>query len=335
MVTDFFGPHTDQVPAWHVRLEGLVPRIDSECGSEHSYWSYINLHIDIASGEILAKTIFHFLGSTTARDYETVARENLHRLTSPEEQISLLRVIDENWPETESELSGESPNWTFVYATESLDCVTVRPAGGFILQGATDAYCSEDEQPIPDSFMDSDAFAALAAAEGADEIFSEFGEARVQTYAGTPYWLRANDPSYDGRPVWELHLTAPLSASSGDPAAEFRLYVDVVTGEVIYKSSRHYMVGTESASETPETITLDQNYPNPFNPSTTIPFTLAAASEVRVEVFDMTGRRVQRLIDEWRPNSVSWDATGLPSGVYVCRLSAGGSIQNIRMVLLR
>jgi hypothetical protein len=88
----------------------------------------------------------------------------------------------------------------------------------------------------------------------------------------------------------------------------------------------------------PAVVHLEQNYPNPFNPVTTIRYRLPARTSVRLEVFDLLGSRVSLLEEGYREageHLVALDATGLASGIYVCRLTAGGSVRTIRMLLLR
>lgn len=79
-------------------------------------------------------------------------------------------------------------------------------------------------------------------------------------------------------------------------------------------------------------------YPNPFARSTEIAFTLAAASEVSLVVYDVRGRAVATLADgtmEAGRHAVTFDAAGLPSGVYVYRLVAGTEVQTGRVTLVR
>jgi hypothetical protein len=93
-----------------------------------------------------------------------------------------------------------------------------------------------------------------------------------------------------------------------------------------------------STPETPEAFVLEQNYPNPFNPATAICFQLPVASGVRLVVYDLLGREVSILANERKPpgvHSVQFDATGLASGVYVYRLTAGDFVQARRMILVR
>jgi hypothetical protein len=78
-------------------------------------------------------------------------------------------------------------------------------------------------------------------------------------------------------------------------------------------------------SSLPEEFALLQNYPNPFNPTTAISFQLSAVSDVTLEVFDVTGKKVASLADGVYPagaHSIRWDATGVSSGIYLCRLTS-------------
>jgi len=90
----------------------------------------------------------------------------------------------------------------------------------------------------------------------------------------------------------------------------------------------------------PAEMSLRQNYPNPFNPSTTIRFDVPAGTHqsVVIEVFDVLGRAVKTLVNERTTagsHSVQFDATGLPSGVYFCRMQAGEFSQTRRMMLMK
>lgn len=96
-------------------------------------------------------------------------------------------------------------------------------------------------------------------------------------------------------------------------------------------------VSTETTDQ-PITFSLDQNYPNPFNPTTTIVYELSQSGSVRIEVFDMEGRRVRVLEDRTAPagrHQVQFDAGNLPSGTYLYRLISSAGIQSKKMTLLR
>jgi hypothetical protein len=79
-------------------------------------------------------------------------------------------------------------------------------------------------------------------------------------------------------------------------------------------------------SEVPQEFTLAQNYPNPFNPGTAIGFQLTAYSHARLSIYDLLGREVATLVNEVKaPGTyeVKLDGSGIASGVYLYRLTAG------------
>ena len=81
-----------------------------------------------------------------------------------------------------------------------------------------------------------------------------------------------------------------------------------------------------------------QNYPNPFNPVTTIKFDLPNDGLVQLEIFDILGRRISTLVDEYRTAGSYeqvFNASSLASGVYVYKLQAGDFITSKKMVLLK
>ncbi len=83
---------------------------------------------------------------------------------------------------------------------------------------------------------------------------------------------------------------------------------------------------------------LHQNVPNPFNPATTIGYTLPEGMHVRLAVYDVRGREVALLVDGHQPEGahrVTWNAAGLPSGIYFCRITAGVFTATRKMCLLR
>jgi len=78
--------------------------------------------------------------------------------------------------------------------------------------------------------------------------------------------------------------------------------------------------------------------PNPFNPSTHINFLLTTPKAVKLVVFNISGKKIATLADRTLPvgrHSVNFDANGLASGVYLCRLTAGTRVNTKRLVLMR
>ena len=87
-----------------------------------------------------------------------------------------------------------------------------------------------------------------------------------------------------------------------------------------------------------KSYTLEQNYPNPFNPTTNVSFTLPAASDVKLTVYNILGQQVTQLVNQRMSagkHSVEFDASNLASGIYIYRIEAGTFIQNKQMMLIK
>lgn len=81
-----------------------------------------------------------------------------------------------------------------------------------------------------------------------------------------------------------------------------------------------------------------QNFPNPFNPTTRIEYSIPSNGLVTLSVFDITGREVETLINQNQfagTYSVTWNATGVTSGIYFYRVQVNGQQFTNRMVLLK
>ncbi|HRE10705.1 MAG TPA: FG-GAP-like repeat-containing protein, partial [Ignavibacteria bacterium] len=81
------------------------------------------------------------------------------------------------------------------------------------------------------------------------------------------------------------------------------------------------------SSEVPTVYSLEQNYPNPFNPVTNINYSIVTGGEVRVTLFDISGKEVDVLVDGVQSPgkyAISYDASRLPSGVYFYRIQTEG-----------
>jgi minor extracellular serine protease Vpr len=88
----------------------------------------------------------------------------------------------------------------------------------------------------------------------------------------------------------------------------------------------------------PEDFKLFQNYPNPFNPTTQIEFTIPSATPVKLIVYDLLGREVDRLVDdilEPRHYIINFDASNLSSGYYYYRLISETVIETRSMLYLK
>jgi predicted GH43/DUF377 family glycosyl hydrolase len=85
-------------------------------------------------------------------------------------------------------------------------------------------------------------------------------------------------------------------------------------------------------------FSLSQNYPNPFNPTTMINYHLPKASEVNLSVYDVSGRLVLTLVNEYKSAGtyfIKWDAQNLSSGLYFYKIEAGEFTSVKKSVLLK
>jgi len=122
-------------------------------------------------------------------------------------------------------------------------------------------------------------------------------------------------------------MPAPIIAKAS--AARYRLVLEPPA-----------VVGTEpGVSEVPERVELQQNYPNPFNPATVISYAVPQAGPVRLEVFDLVGRKVATLLERESQGpgryEVRFDASALASGLYIYRLQVGSSVITKKLTLVK
>ena len=167
-------------------------------------------------------------------------------------------------------------------------------------------------------------------------------------------WVDLGDPESGLGCYAELAET--VSGLSADTAYKWRLRADgdnplfpVTPWLSLQENSDHHWdfrtsEGSVGVEESPVAANLAlSNYPNPFNPETRILFTLPERAHIRLDIHDVRGRRVARLLDGTREAgrlSVVWngrdgDGRPLPSGVYFARLSAGERVDSHKLVLVK
>jgi hypothetical protein len=102
---------------------------------------------------------------------------------------------------------------------------------------------------------------------------------------------------------------------------------------------KHALVGIHTNSNNiPNVYSLSQNYPNPFNPSTKISFGLPKAGNVEIKIYDLLGREVTTLVNEFKTAgsySVDFNASNLASGVYFYSIKSGNFTDTKKMVLMK
>jgi hypothetical protein len=126
-----------------------------------------------------------------------------------------------------------------------------------------------------------------------------------------------------------------VSDATVSSGAGFVLRADAVKFALRVESTS---VERGARSSVPESFLLEQNHPNPFNPSTIVEYAVPKSSHVTLRVYDLLGRQVGVLFEGvaapgWY--TVNFQASSLPSGVYLCRLESAGIVQTRKMLLLK
>lgn len=110
-------------------------------------------------------------------------------------------------------------------------------------------------------------------------------------------------------------------------------------GRIDAAAALNQVIGINAIStEVPGEFYLSQNYPNPFNPNTKISFGVSISSDVKMNVYDLTGKEVALLVNERvQPGKyeVTFDASNLPSGTYFVRMNAGEYTESKKITLLK
>jgi hypothetical protein len=148
--------------------------------------------------------------------------------------------------------------------------------------------------------------------------------------------VRANDDSFFSGPAapapWEFTHTF-------NAVGDFPYYCEPhqgigMTGTIIVQEP----VSVPDDELITEEFELKQNYPNPFNPTTTIKYSLPNNDILSLKVFDILGREVAVLVNEYKPAgtyAAEFNASLFASGVYFYQLQSGNFVETKKMVLMK
>ncbi len=144
---------------------------------------------------------------------------------------------------------------------------------------------------------------------------------------------------------------AEVAATNSATGSEYRYVDGSLTNGTIYSYSlvsvdvngaRQELASVEATPNAGAAViteyALHQNYPNPFNPTTNIAFDLVDAGLVKISVYNVMGQKVSELVNgsfEAGRHVVSFDATGLSSGLYLYKMEANGFTAQAKMVLMK
>src|SRR3989339_145793 len=156
----------------------------------------------------------------------------------------------------------------------------------------------------------------------------------------------------DHASFWRYNYSAVLLIES---MSDFNQYYHKTTDDLtkvnkpFYEKMAKLALGVTATSAVPiqntsvtQTIPYEfqlyQNYPNPFNPETTIGYNVQTASKVSLKVYDVLGREVATLVNEYKQAGsyvTTLRATSLPGGVYFYRMHADGYSETKKMTLVK
>lgn len=141
----------------------------------------------------------------------------------------------------------------------------------------------------------------------------------------SPHIMTSNSPSY--------YLTAIRMADTTSGYA-------VGTDGRVLKYSKTTSVAERNSGNLHQRLIIEQNYPNPFNPSTIISYTLPESGRINLKVFDLLGKEVASLLDEYQEagdHNIEFNTRvyNIPSGIYFYRLQTGKLVQTRKMLLVK
>ncbi|MBU2507255.1 MAG: T9SS type A sorting domain-containing protein [Bacteroidetes bacterium] len=150
--------------------------------------------------------------------------------------------------------------------------------------------------------------------------------AYFKIYRNDQFYANTIDTNYTDGSVLDMEYNYKISAVDNN-GNESKLSEPIIV-----------VVGVEDETNVPTEFSLGQNYPNPFNPLTKIEFAIPEESHVSLKVYDALGKLVRTLVDGKLSigfHSVDFEASGLPSGVYIYRVVFGNTIESKKMMVLK
>ncbi len=155
-------------------------------------------------------------------------------------------------------------------------------------------------------------------------------------------------PLHDGLITTGENSVEPRNFSVIDPSCDsqawYQLQIVMLDGSVHNSSAAPLSESAAVASQPlPSAFALHPNFPNPFNPSTAVAFDLPQDEYVSLNVYDLKGRLVASLVDGHCPagrHNVLWNGNDqygapMPSGIYLCKITAGTFSASRRMLLMK
>ena len=179
--------------------------------------------------------------------------------------------------------------------------------------------------------------------------FSEFYFSALATssnYSGYFFYNIDQNPLFVSSEDFRLSNTSPCINTGYNQVSTFEDYVSIdldgkprIYGTTIDIGAYEWQGSGIEDTSIPSATELHQNYPNPFNPVTTIRYSLSTEVQVKLTVFDITGREVAELVSERQAkgnHEIKFNGENLTSGLYLYRLSVNDKVvQSRKMMMLK
>ena len=158
--------------------------------------------------------------------------------------------------------------------------------------------------------------------------------------SGSDVFVKINKELISGQGTCEMATRYSYVDRTVEPKAQYSYKISDLNYQGI--ETMHGPI-TVSAVAPPDDYRLEQNYPNPFNPETQICYSLKTEGPVRLEVYNLVGQHIRTLVNETQEMGsfeIKWDGKDdkgnlMPSGIYVCKMTAGNIERSMRMTFMR
>jgi subtilisin family serine protease len=172
---------------------------------------------------------------------------------------------------------------------------------------------------------------AAANPSGGYSVFYSGTSASSPLVAGVAAVLLSANPQWTNMEVREALM---MTASQADtPNNDYGYGLVNIWSAIFYNYS-----GSTIPPQRPASYSLNTAYPNPFNPAVTLSISMARASLVTIDIFDINGRRITTICNELLDigdHHFIWDATARPSGIYIVRSTAGQIALSQKITLIK
>ncbi|MDZ7725697.1 MAG: putative Ig domain-containing protein [candidate division KSB1 bacterium] len=147
------------------------------------------------------------------------------------------------------------------------------------------------------------------------------------SFSKYPSWLSVTDSSINGKvPTTATDTTFSLKVTDGELSDSMIVYIIISEPSFIDELDK------------PTRFLLSNNYPNPFNPSTNIQLNIPIHTEIKLQIYDISGRKIETLYDGYLDtgsHDFSWYAANLPSGIYFIQCKSIKYNKVIKCTLLK